>query len=113
MKNTERKGSQTGGSKKVRKFMTFLNDQDGLTAKDFLLSASFLVYVGFWATGLIRDLMGEPVSGTYLDLLEQMRSIVFTIVTGVFAVSGVQLGVDAYKSKHHGEPEYYHEDEER
>lgn len=101
--------------KKARKFITFVNDEDGFTARDFLLSGSFIFYVGFWATGLIRDIMGVPVSPTYLDLLEQMRSIVFTIVTGVFAVSGVQMGVDAYRSKynHHEKPtDYYNNDDE-
>lgn len=93
----ERKENQDDVKK--RKFMTFLNDHDGFTSKDFLLAGSFVSYILFWAIGLVRDLMGIPVGESYIELLEQMRYIVFTIVTGVFAVSGVNMGIEAYKNK--------------
>lgn len=83
----------------VNKIKTFLNDRDGLSAREFLMLIVVVPYAGFWMTAMVMDLMGYPVSESFVMLLNQMDGIVMTVVTGVFGLSGIQYGADAYRER--------------
>ncbi|MCG5252638.1 hypothetical protein [Brevibacillus agri] len=69
---------------------TFLNDKDGVSEKDYLLLASTTVFFLFVAIGLVLVLMGRPVDGMYVTLLDMVAPVLMTITGGVFGVRAVQ-----------------------
>lgn len=58
---------------------TFLNDKDGVSEKDYLLLASTTVFFLFVAIGLVLVLMGRPVDGMYVTLLDMVAPVLMTI----------------------------------
>ncbi|QHZ58582.1 hypothetical protein M655_024735 [Brevibacillus sp. NSP2.1] len=69
---------------------TFLNDKDGVSEKDYLLLVSTTVFFLFVAIGLVLVLMGRPVDGMYVTLLDMVAPVLMTITGGVFGVRAVQ-----------------------
>lgn len=68
---------------------TFLSDEDGLSAKDYLLLLFTTVYVVFLLTAFGKALIGHPL-GELKDLISGMDTIIMTIVGGEFGVMAVR-----------------------
>lgn len=77
--------------------VTFIRDKDGLSAKDFLLIVSILVFFGALLVGFISVIAGRILSDTftlgddYFDLLSAAAPVVMVVVTGVMGVQGVEI----------------------
>lgn len=69
---------------------TFLNDKDGVSEKDYLLVVSTTVFFLFVAIGLVLVLIGRPIDGMYVTLLDMVAPVLMTITGGVFGVRAVQ-----------------------
>ncbi len=69
---------------------TFLNDQDGLSEKDYLLLAATTVFFVFVVIGLVLVLMGRPIDAMYITLLDMVAPVLMTITGGVYGVRAVQ-----------------------
>lgn len=90
------------------KFRHFGNDEDGLSARDFLM----LVVVGLFSVafviGLIMILIVGKISKDFFSLLEISQPIFITVVTGVMGVQAVDVISTAITSKKSSDkdPEY-------
>ncbi|UYZ12129.1 hypothetical protein A6764_22175 [Brevibacillus sp. WF146] len=69
---------------------TFLNDQDGLSEKDYLLLVSTTVFFLFVAVGLVLVLMGRTLDPMYVTLLDMVAPVLMTVAGGVYGVRAVQ-----------------------
>lgn len=69
---------------------SFLNDKDGLSAKDFLLIVSTTVFFIFIVIGLILVLLGKKIDDDYISLLDMVAPVLMTITGGIFGVQAVQ-----------------------
>lgn len=73
-----------------RKFRTFLNDKDGLSAKDYLLLISTTIFFLFVSVGLIMILFNQEIDKMYLSLLDMVSPVVMMIVGSVFGINAVE-----------------------
>ena len=71
-------------------YVTFLNDEDGVSAKDYLLILSTTVFFGFIVVGLIMVLFGKNITDDYMKLLDIMDAPLMVIIGSI--VSGVNYG---------------------
>lgn len=84
--------------------VTFIRDKDGLSAKDFLLIVSILVFFGALLVGFISVIAGRIFSDTftlgddYFDLLSAAAPVVMVVVTGVMGVQGVEIFANRNKA---------------
>ncbi len=69
---------------------TFLNDSDGMSARDYLLLLSTTVFFAFVVVGLVLVLAGIDIDDMYLALLEMVAPVVMTIVAGLFGVQAIE-----------------------
>jgi hypothetical protein len=74
----------------------FLNDEDGLSAKDYLMLVFTTPYILGWVAVLITMLTGHTVSNQVIDLLASMNGIEMTIVGGWFGYQAVSAFANAY-----------------
>ena len=74
--------------------VTFLNDADGLSAKDYLLIISTGVFFLALTVGFIFVLFGRTLGGEYFTLLDAAAPVVITVVGGVMGVQGVETFVN-------------------
>lgn len=77
---------------KVKKFLTktFFNDDDGFSAKDFLMVLIVGLFAIFLAVAFFAPFFGALVSPISIGVIESMSTVVMTIVGGVFAVQTVK-----------------------
>lgn len=70
-------------------FRSFLNDEDGFSAKDFLMVLFGGLYAVFLIVAFITPYFGivNPVA---LEIIHSMNGLIMTIVGGVFAVQSVR-----------------------
>ena len=78
-------------------YVTFLNDADGFSAKDYLLLVSTGVFFLFIVVGLVSVLFNKKIDKVYLDLLDMVVPVVMTVVGGVMGVQAVETFSDRYK----------------
>jgi hypothetical protein len=73
----------------TRFFRSFLNDEDGFSAKDFLMVLFGGLYAVFLIVAFITPYFGivNPVA---LEIIHSMNGLIMTIVGGVFAVQSVR-----------------------
>lgn len=71
-------------------YVTFLNDEDGLSSKDYLLLLSTGVFFLFVSIGLIMVLFNQELSPMFLQLLEITTPTVITVVGGTMGVQAVE-----------------------
>ena len=74
--------------------VTFLNDEDGMSAKDYLLLISTGVFFTALTVGFIFVLFGRTLGGEYFTLLDAAAPVVITVVGGVMGVQGVETFVN-------------------
>lgn len=72
----------------------FLNDGDGLSAKDYMMLISSIVFFLFVAIGLVVLLCGGQLDPTYIELLQSVSPVLMTITGGVMGVQAVESFVD-------------------
>lgn len=77
-------------SRSHRKRKTFLNDADGISAKDYLLLVSTVTFFTFLTLALILVLAGRKIDPIYLELLDMATPTLVTIVGGVMGVQAVE-----------------------
>lgn len=80
-------------------YLTFLNDADGISAKDYLLIVSTGVFFVALTVGFIFVLMGRALGGEYFALLSAAAPVVITVVGGVMGVQGVEMFVNRDKGE--------------
>jgi uncharacterized membrane protein len=73
---------------KLRK--TFFNDDDGFSAKDFLMVLFGGLYALFLVVAFFAPFIGIPVAAGAMTVIGSMSGVVMTIVGGVFAVQTVK-----------------------
>lgn len=71
-------------------YVTFLNDNDGLSAKDYLLILSTSIFFVFVTIGLIMVLFHQEIDKMFLSLLEMIVPVLMTVVGGVMGVQAVE-----------------------
>lgn len=71
-------------------YVTFLNDEDGLSSKDYLLILSTGIFFIFVSIGLIILLFNRELNDMYIQLLEITTPIVITVVGGTMGVQAVE-----------------------
>lgn len=79
------------------KLLTFWNDKDGLSAKDYLLIISTFVFFLFITIGLVLVLFDKKIDEMYLSLLELVVPVVMTVVGGTMGVQAVESFVNRNK----------------
>lgn len=72
------------------KIMTFLTDDDGLSAKDYLMIAFTAVFIIEQAIAFILATKG-PIPPDLLEVISTMDGIVMTIIGGVFSIQVAQV----------------------
>lgn len=82
--------------------VTFLNDADGLSAKDYLLLISTGVFFLALTVGFISVLIGRPLGEEYFSLLNAADAVVITVVGGVMSIQGVEVFVN--RKQNNAEP---------
>jgi hypothetical protein len=82
-----------------RKYKTFLNDKDGLSAKDYLLLISTTIFFLFVSVGLIMILFQQEVDPMYLSLLDMVSPVVMMIVGSVFGINAVEAFTSNRRNK--------------
>lgn len=76
--------------KKRVQWTTFITDDDGMTARDWLIVVSTAVYFTALAIGFAVILFGKALDPMYLALLESTMPVVITVVGGVMGVQAVE-----------------------
>ena len=76
------------------KWVTFVNDADGLSAKDYLLIISTGVFFVALAVGFVMLAFGLELSSEWFGLLEAASPVVITVVAGVMGTQAVQTWAD-------------------
>lgn len=76
--------------RRVKRYQTFINDDDGFSAKDYLLVVSTSMFFLFVAVALILVLLNNKIDMMYLLLLEMVAPVVMTVVVGVMGVNAVE-----------------------
>jgi hypothetical protein len=71
-------------------YKTFVTDEDGLSAKDYLLIISTSIFFLFITIGLVMVLFQKEFDDMYLSLLEMVVPVVMTVVGGVMGVQAVE-----------------------
>lgn len=73
----------------ARFYRNFANDDDGFSAKDFLMVLFGCLYAVFLIVAFVTPYFGivNPVA---LEIIESMSGLIMTIVGGVFAVQSVR-----------------------
>ena len=90
--------------------VTFLNDADGLSAKDYLLLVSTGVFFVALTVGFISVLIGRPLGEEYFALLGAADAVVISVVGGVMSVNVAEIirrpkdNVDSTQNKTEEEP---------
>lgn len=84
-------------------FLTFLQDSDGVSERDYLLLITTSVFFGGIAFGLIFTIVGMffgfELPSVYIELIKTMDIVVTTIVGGIFAVKATQSFIDNKNNK--------------
>ncbi len=68
----------------------FWNDNDGFSAKDFVMVLFVSLYALFLMVAFFTPFLGLTVSPISLGVINSMSTVVMTIVGGVFAVQTVK-----------------------
>jgi hypothetical protein len=86
----------------------FLNDSDGLSAKDYLLLVSTSIFFLFIVIGLIMAMFNRSFDDNYLALLDMVAPVIMTVVGGVMGVQAVETfsNRNSRKEKETEETEY-------
>lgn len=79
-------------------YIHFLNDKDGISARDYLLIISTVVFFGFITVGLVLLLLNKSIDPMYIELLGMVDAPLMTIVAGIMSINGVQIYADSKKS---------------
>lgn len=69
---------------------TFWNDDDGFSAKDFLMVLFGGLYALFLLIAFFTPFFGIAVSAVSVGVISSMSAVVMTIVGGVFAVQSIK-----------------------
>ncbi|WP_151734153.1 hypothetical protein [Paenibacillus tengchongensis] len=69
---------------------SFINDEDGFSAKDFLMVLFGGLYAVFLMVAFFSPFAGVSVSGASDNVIDSMDSVIMTIIGGVFAVQSVR-----------------------
>ena len=91
-------------------YVTFLNDEDGFSAKDYLLIISTVVFFGFITIGLILILCGIPIDDDYMKLIGMVDAPLMVIVGGIMSINVTEKIVDGRSNKNQQENEYSEEE---
>ncbi len=73
-----------------RPFKAFWNDDDGFSAKDYLMVLLIGIYAVFLVVAFFAPFFGVTVTAISLGVIDGMGAVVMTIVGGVFAVNAVK-----------------------
>lgn len=95
-----------------RRYKTFLNDKDGMSARDYLLLLSTSIFFLFVAVGLVIILFQQKVDKMYLSLLDMVSPVVMMIVGSVFGIQAVEVVSNKVKFNKQGRPIKQNESEE-
>jgi len=77
--------------------VTFWNDDDGMSAKDYLLLISTGVFFTALTVGFIFVLIGRTLGGEYFTLLDAAAPVVMAVVVSVTGIQGVETFVNRRK----------------
>ena len=95
-----------------KKFKSFLNDEDGFSAKDFLMVSFGTVFLLMVVTAFVISLVGVLPSTT-LSVIGSLDGVIITIVGGVFGLQGIKEFRSNSQSKLQSDDSSYNEDEPR
>lgn len=73
----------------MKRALNFFNDEDGFSAKDFVMLAFVTVFIVEQATVFVLSLMGT-VNADTLTIIRSLDGIMMTIIGGVFSVQAVR-----------------------
>lgn len=73
----------------MAKFANFMKDEDGFSAKDFLMIVFTSLFVIFTTTAFFFSLKGK-LNPQALEIIKSMDGVLMTIVGGVFSVQVVK-----------------------
>lgn len=94
--------------------LTFLEDEDGVTERDWVILLTSSVFFGGIAIGMIVVILGMFFGFTlppqYIELIKTMDAPIGIILGGLFAVKGVQTWSENRGTKKE-EREYIEEDD--
>lgn len=68
------------------KFRHFANDKDGLTARDFLMLVTVILFGISFVVGMLVILFNDKISPDFFTLLDISKPVFITVVTGVMGV---------------------------
>lgn len=75
----------------LKRFLSFMSDSDGVSAKDYLLLVSTGVFFLALTVGFISVLIGRPLGDEYFALLGAADAVVITVVGGVMSVNVAEV----------------------
>lgn len=73
----------------MKLFKTFLNDDDGFSAKDYLMVTFGTIFLLMVVTAFIVSLLGTLPAAT-IAVIQLMDGVIITIVGGVFGIQGIK-----------------------
>lgn len=95
--------------------LTFLEDEDGVTERDWVILLTSTVFFGGIAIGMFVVILGMFFGFTlppqYIELIKTMDAPIGIILGGLFAVKGVQTWSEGRKPEKKKEDEYIMEDD--
>lgn len=68
---------------------SFINDEDGLSQKDFLVIIFANVFIGIILFATYSWAIGKDIQGL-LQIIDAMAGVIMTIIGGIFGVNAVQ-----------------------
>lgn len=74
----------------MKKWLTFWNDDDGFSAKDFLMILFCVLFALFLITAFVLSLVTGTLPAATIAVIGMMNVVVPTIVGGVFGVQVVK-----------------------
>lgn len=73
----------------MKLFRSFLNDDDGFSAKDYLMVTFGTIFLVMVVTAFIISLVGTLPAAT-ISVIGLMDGVIIAIVTGVFGLHGIR-----------------------
>ncbi|MGG1263869.1 hypothetical protein [Brevibacillus laterosporus] len=73
----------------MKKWLAFWNDEDGFSAKDYLMVMFSTIFCAFLVVAFVTALTGT-LPATAIAVIQMMDGIMIAIVTGVFGLQGIK-----------------------
>lgn len=80
--------------------ITFMNDRDGFSAKDFIMMVTIGLFSLSFITALILIVLGREINDSFFRLMEVGKPVFITVIGGVMSVQFTEAITSTLNNRH-------------